>query len=129
MEAQVDAQDLAEFGRLGVPAQELQAAAAQRAQAEAAQPVEAEEDVKLAAHLWPAVQLAAALRTQRRMVTNAVSGLQQVLGLDYARYDGCKRDMSLPMRGPRSLALFRQFQVVEDEMLKVWNGRMAQGSA
>lgn len=111
---------MADFARLGVQPGQLQAGTT----APAAKPAATDDCLVLAPHLWGAVQLAHALRTQVR-VAAGMSGLLY-LGLDYARVDGTKRDLGLPMRGKQSALLWRQFQTVESEMLNVWNnGRTA----
>ncbi|MDP3610948.1 MAG: hypothetical protein Q8R98_03780, partial [Rubrivivax sp.] len=111
---------MADFARLGVSVQQLQAAAPAPPVPAQAEP---DDGLVLAAHLWPAVQLANALRTQARVVAG-MAGLLY-LGLDYARFDGVKRDLGLPMRGPKAALLLRQFQTVEREMVLVWNNRPA----
>jgi hypothetical protein len=121
----LDEDDMADFERLGVPREQIEAAARLRAQAAAAAAAAAEPEppLVLARHLWPAVMLADGLRTQVRAVAG-MGGLLY-LGLDYARLDGVKRDLGLPLRGPKAAELFRQFRVVESEMLNVWNGQRA----
>lgn len=117
----LDKDDVADFARLGLQPEQLQPAAGA---APAAKPAPADADLVLAPHLWPAVQLAHALRSQARVVAG-MSGLLY-LGLDYARVDGTKRDLGLPMRGKKSALLWRQFQTLESEMVNVWNsGRVA----
>ncbi len=111
----MEPQLVAEFVRLGVPPEQLpKEPAAASVPARPAGPL-------LARHLDGAVRLAMALRTQKRAV--ARMGGVLYLGLDYARLDATKRDLRLPMRGQRSLRLFNQFKVCENEMLRVWNTR------
>ena len=113
---------MADFTRLGLRPEQLQAAAPQAAAAA----VPADDTLVLAPHLLPAVQLAQALRTQARVVAG-MSGLLY-LGLDYTRVDGIKRDLGLPMRGKQAALLWRQFQTVENEMVIVWNSRPETGA-
>ncbi len=108
---------MAAFARLGVKPEQLQAARPVAAPAPAA--VAPEDVLVLPPHLLPPLALANALRTQVRVVAG-MAGLLY-LGLDYARVDGVKRDLGLPMRGPASRLLWRQFQTMEREMVNVWN--------
>ena len=113
-------QVLQQFRQMGVPEDQLQQYAAQRAGGTEG---EAANEPALASHLWPAVELAMCLRTQLRCVAGNAGLLY--LGLDYARLDGTKRDLGLPMRGPAARALLRQFRVAESEMMNVLNERAA----
>lgn len=122
----MDSDTAADFARLGVPAEQI--AAARAAQARHAVPgrraaASRGPVLELARHLWPAVQLADAMRTQMRAVALPVGVLY--LGLDYGVRDILKRDLGLPMRGPGARALQQQLQVIEDEMLVVLNSRRA----
>lgn len=119
----LDTEDVAEFARLGVKPEQLRQAAPVRA-ASAPAAADDEDVLVLPPHLLPPLQLANALRSQARVVAG-MAGLLY-LGLDYARVDGVKRDLGLPMRGPKAGLLWRQFQTVEREMVDVWNsGRLA----
>lgn len=118
-DTQLDPGVMQELQRFGVPAEQLQAHAQRRqAAARASQP---ESTLKLARHLWGAVQLGAALRTQ--VICAAGPAGVQYFGLNYARLDGTKRDLGLAMRGPDARALLQQFRVVESEIVNVLNQR------
>lgn len=110
-----------EFVRMGVPRVQLPAAAP---------PQTKPKGPEVARHLEGAVLLAMALRTQKR----AVAGMGGVLylGLDYAQLEKTAR--TLRLRDGRRLRLgrrhwarlFRNFRLCEDEMLAVWNARLAE---
>lgn len=120
---------MAELKRLGVPAEQL---AAERA-ARAAARQEADPDAPvIAAHLWPAVQLFGALRTQweyrlvpvlrgdRELGTRSVR-----VGLNYNRIDRVARTLGMTRR--QSDAAFRHLQVMEDEALRMLGERGSAG--
>lgn len=110
---------LDEFVRLGVPREQLPAAAA----APAARPA----GPALARHLNNAVRLAMAMRSQKRAVAG-MGGLV-VLGLDYGPLEGMKRTLRLPMRGRRAERLQAQFRICEREMVRIWNAREREAAA
>ena len=116
---------MAEMQRLGVPAERLAAdRAARAAGAQVADP----DAPELAAHLWPAVQLFGALRTQweYRLVPvvrgDRELGMRSVrVGLNYNRIDRVARGMGITRR--QADAAFRHLQVMEDEALKMLSAR------
>lgn len=118
----------ADFSRLGVPQQQVQAWAARTAGAAdvAGEAAGDDTDLVLAPHLWPAVELGLTMRTQMRAVADPRPGAGVIyLGLDYAAMPAVKRDLGLPQRGPAARVLLHQLRVVEAEMVKVMNQQQA----
>lgn len=114
----------ADFSRLGVPQQQVQAWAARTGSAHDA--AGDDTDLVLAPHLWPAVELGLTMRTQMRAVADPRPGAGVIyLGLDYAAMPAVKRDLGLPQRGPAARVLLHQLRVVEAEMVKVMNQQQA----
>lgn len=110
-----------DFQLLGVAPEQLQAL-----KARAQRPLPADDDhLVLPRHLWPPVQLAAALRTQLRLVQLPKDGGHLAQGLDYSAREATMRALGMPMRGPKAAELLAMFRVVERSMVDAFNNRPA----